>query len=215
MRALTPKRIVDAVYEQLRDGILSGELSPGTRLKVAALADKLGVSRSPIREAVLRLTQERLALEEPRRGAVVASISRDELVRLYELREVLEGLAARLATEHATPQLVQELHAVLLQHETAAAKADTTAFREADVLFHRLIRDATDNPELTRMLDDIQSKVRIAMFTRVSVGREQALADHRAIFKGIESGDPDASERAARAHIVRLRETLQALPQQA
>lgn len=210
MRVLTPKRLVDDVYEQLRDGILSGELRPGTRLRVAALAEKLGVSRSPIREAVQRLTQERLALEEPRRGAVVASISKEELVRLYELREVLEGLAARLATERRTPELIAALQATLAQQEAAIAVPDIAAFREADMLFHQQIRDAADNPELKRWLEEIRSKVRIAMFTRVSIGREQALADHRTLFKAIESGDAQASEQAARAHIVHLRETLQA-----
>jgi DNA-binding GntR family transcriptional regulator len=213
MRAITPKRLVDDVYEQLRDGILSGELSPGTHLRVTALAEKLGVSRSPIREAVQRLTQERLALEEPRRGAVVASISKAELVRLYELREVLEGLAARLATERRSPELLATLKATLMRQEAAVNSADITAFREADMLFHQQIRDASANPELMRALEDIRSKVRIAMFTRVSIGREQALKDHWAIFKGMESGDAAASEQAARAHIVHLKETLQSIQQ--
>lgn len=210
MKALTTRRLVDDVYEQLRERILSGELSPGTRLRIPALAEKLGVSRSPIREAVQRLTQERLALEEPRRGAVVASISKEELVQLYQLREVIEGLAARLATERRTPELIAELHATLLRHEAAFKNSDIGAFREADMLFHQKIREAAANRELTRALEDVQSKVQMAMFTRVNLPRDKALADHWAIFKSIEAGDPEASERVAREHIARLRQTLQA-----
>jgi DNA-binding GntR family transcriptional regulator len=94
-------RIADTVDEKLCNAIFARTLQPGTRLSVPALAAELGVSRSPVREAVLRLTQERLAREEPRRGAVVAHIGPRELTALYEVREVLEGLAARLAVENS------------------------------------------------------------------------------------------------------------------
>jgi DNA-binding GntR family transcriptional regulator len=208
MRVITSKRLVDDVYERLRDGILSGELPPGTPLRVAALAEQLGVSRSPIREAVQRLAAERLALEEPRRGAVVASISLDELIRLYEVREVLEGLSARLAATRKTPQLVERLKTALTEQEDASARVDIPAFRAADLHFHNLIRNAAGNPELQRMLDEIESKIRIAMFTRVGATRDQTLAEHWAIFRSIEEGDPAKSAAAAAAHVERLRQTL-------
>lgn len=210
MREITSKRLVDDVYDRLRDGILSGELQPGTPLRVAALAEQLGVSRSPIREAVQKLASERLALEEPRRGAVVASISLVELIRLYEVREVLEGLSARLATERKPPQLVAQLKDVLMEQEDASRRGDIPAFRAADLNFHRLIRQAADNPELQRMLEDVESKIRIAMFTRVGATQDQTLAEHWAIFRSIEEGDPAKSEAAAASHVARLRQTLRA-----
>ncbi|RBM14761.1 GntR family transcriptional regulator [Prauserella sp. PE36] len=202
-------RVADAVYERLREMIFTGELSPGARLSVPALAESLDVSRSPVRDAVLRLVQERLASEEPRRGAIVASVGLAELVSIYEIREVLEGLAARLAVENAGRKLVRALKEALDEHEAATRTADLAASTEADLRFHRLIREAAGNPEVIRLLDDVQTQVRLAMrTTTVTAGPRQAIDDHRAILTAIESGDAVAAEQAARAHIFRLRSVL-------
>ncbi|PXY29025.1 hypothetical protein BAY59_15410 [Prauserella coralliicola] len=202
-------RVADAVYERLREMIFAGELSPGARLSVPALAESLDVSRSPVRDAVLRLVQERLASEEPRRGAIVASVGLAELVSIYEIREVLEGLAARLAVENAGRKLVRALKEALDEHEAATRTADLAASTEADLRFHRLIREAAGNPEVIRLLDDVQTQVRLAMrTTTVTAGPRQAIDDHRAILTAIESGDAVAAEQAARAHIFRLRSVL-------
>ncbi|PXY36440.1 GntR family transcriptional regulator [Prauserella flavalba] len=202
-------RVADAVYERLREMIFTGELAPGARLSVPALAESLDVSRSPVRDAVLRLVQERLAREEPRRGAVVASVGLAELVSIYEIREVLEGLAARLAVENAGRKLVRALKEALDEHEAAMRTADLAASTEADLRFHRLIREAAGNPEVIRLLDDVQTQVRLAMrTTTVTAGPRQAIDDHRAILTAIESGDAVAAEQAARAHIFRLRSVL-------
>ncbi|MFF5986588.1 GntR family transcriptional regulator [Prauserella flavalba] len=202
-------RVADAVYERLREMIFTGELGPGARLSVPALAESLDVSRSPVRDAVLRLVQERLAREEPRRGAVVASVGLAELVSIYEIREVLEGLAARLAVENAGRKLVRALKEALDEHEAAMRTADLAASTEADLRFHRLIREAAGNPEVIRLLDDVQTQVRLAMrTTTVTAGPRQAIDDHRAILTAIESGDAVAAEQAARAHIFRLRSVL-------
>lgn len=202
-------RVADAVYERLRERIVDGELEPGTKLSVPALAGSLEVSRSPVRDAVLRLVQERLAREEPRRGAVVARVGPAELVAIYEVREVLEGLAARLAVENAGRRLVRALQETLEEHEAAMRTADLAASTEADLRFHRLIREAAGNPEVVRLLDDIQTQVRLAMrTTTVTAGPRQAVDDHRAILTAIESGDAVAAEQAARAHVFRLRGVL-------
>src|SRR5579875_1256952 len=95
--AAATDRIADAVYERIRDAIFTGALPPDARLSVPALADRLGVSRSPVREAVMRLIHDRLAVEEPRRGAVIARIEPADLIHIYEVREALEGLAVSLA----------------------------------------------------------------------------------------------------------------------
>lgn len=202
-------RIADSVYERLREEICSGGLPPGSKLSVPALAEQLEVSRSPVRDAVLRLIQNRLAREEPRRGAVVAEVGARELATLYEVREVLEGLAARLAVESSGRRLVTALRETLDQHENAAEADDLTASAEADVRFHALVRQASENPEVIRLLDDIQTQVRLAMrTTAVTAGPRHAVHDHGAILTAIESGDPAAAEQAARAHIARLRSTL-------
>lgn len=206
MKVSSAERIADAVYQHLREQIFSGELPPGTRLSVPALADELEVSRSPVRDAVLRLTQERLAREEPRRGAVVSRVGPEELATLYQVREVLEGLAARLAVENAGRRLVDRLREVLEEHESAVESADLDRHLETDMRFHALIREAGGNEEVVRLLDDIQTQIRLAMrTTTVTGGPRHALDDHRKILSAIESGDPAAAEEAARAHIARLR----------
>lgn len=206
----TRTRVADAVCERLREMIFTGELPAGARLSVPALAEQLEVSRSPVRDAVLRLVQERLAREEPRRGAVVAHVGAAELAAIYEVREVLEGLAARLAVENAGRRLVRALQEALDDHEAAMRTADLAASTEADLRFHRLIREACGNAEVVRLLDDVQAQVRLAMrTTTVTSGPRQAVDDHRAILTAIEAGDATAAEQAARAHIFRLRTLLQ------
>lgn len=153
-----PNRLVDTVYERLREAILTGEIEPGEKLSVPALAQKLAVSRSPIVAAVQRLTQDGLAVEEPRRGAVVTIISVPELIRLYEIREVLEGLAARLAAERATEENIAGMAAVLERHEAAVNPDDQQTRMLENVNFHRLIRDAAQHPELVKWLEAIQSQ---------------------------------------------------------
>lgn len=204
-------RIGDAVYERLRDAIFTGILPPGSKLSIPALAESLGVSRSPVREAVVRLTQERFAREEPRRGAVVARVDLPELVRLYEVREVLEGLAARLAVLHGSEAFFAELTRTHREHEQAVTAGDTTRHMELDMRFHQLSRSAADNPELLRLLDDIQGRVRLAMLTTtVTSGPSLAVEDHRLILEAIVARDAELAEQRARAHIVRLRQALHA-----
>lgn len=209
MTARTDDRLGDTVYEQLRDEILAGQLAPGSRLSVPALAERLTVSRSPVRDAVLRLTQERLAREEPRRGAVVAEVSLADLAALYEVREVLEGLAARLAVENAGRRFVDQLAQALATHEHLVRDGDIAGHYAADTHFHQLIRQASGNDEVIRVLDGIQGRVRLAMrSTVVTAGPERAVRDHRAILTAIRSGDPAEAEATARAHIARLKREL-------
>jgi DNA-binding GntR family transcriptional regulator len=214
LKRLEPStRIADSVYEALRDAIFSGAVPPGSKLSVPAIADHLGVSRSPVREAVLRLSQEQLAEEEPRRGAVVAHIDADGLASLYEVRAVLEGLATRLAVERGDRGLIPELEDLLAEHKRAVDRGDLAAHREADIRFHRRIRQESRNPDLQNMLDRIETRVRLAMLTTsITSGPRRALEDHEAIIEAIRSGDPGKAEAQARRHVDRLRHSLLAGP---
>jgi DNA-binding GntR family transcriptional regulator len=203
-------RLVDTVYERLRDAILNGEIEPGEKLSVPALALGLDVSRSPVVAAVQRLIQEGLAVEKPRKGAVVTLISVPELIRLYEIREVLEGLAARLAAERVTPEMVEDMGNTLARHEAAIVGEDQAIRQLENVNFHRAIRDAAGHPELARWLEAIQSQVKLAM-RRTGVYMydvELTVREHRAILEAIQRREPDTAERVARVHIRRVREKL-------
>ncbi|GAB3577735.1 GntR family transcriptional regulator [Amycolatopsis endophytica] len=203
------ERITDAVYESLRQAILSGTLPPGTKLSVPNLALRLDVSRSPVREAVVRLTWDRLAVDEPRRGAVVARIDPQDLAELYEVREALEGVATRLAVQRGDSGLVPKLEQLLRQHIQAVGLDDVERHTKLDIQFHTAIRVASGNQHVIRQLDEIQAQVRLAMVTTaVTSGPSYAVEDHQRILEGIKSGDPDRAERAAREHIARLKVAL-------
>nr|WP_052478404.1 GntR family transcriptional regulator [Kibdelosporangium sp. MJ126-NF4]CEL18120.1 Propionate catabolism operon transcriptional regulator of GntR family [predicted] [Kibdelosporangium sp. MJ126-NF4]CTQ90651.1 Propionate catabolism operon transcriptional regulator of GntR family [predicted] [Kibdelosporangium sp. MJ126-NF4] len=209
----TSDRVTDAVYESLRNAIFSGALPPGAKLSVPALAQRLAVSRSPVREAVLRLTRDRLAVEEPRRGVIVSRIEQDDLAELYAAREALEGVATRLAVVRARPGLVADLERVVRQHEQAVALDNVSEHTELDMTFHATIREASGNRHVLRMLEEIQAQVRLAMVTTtVSAGPDKAVADHRRILDAIKTGDADLAETRAREHIARLADALRRPP---
>jgi len=200
----SPVRVGTSVHEFLRAKILTGELAPGSRLAVPSLAKRLGVSRSPVRDAVLQLVREGLAIEEFNRGAVVYLPPRPALVSLYHAREALEGMAARLAAATISNAVLADLDAVLSEHELIDPN-DFHRHIDLDARFHRKIRDAAASPVLIRMLEEIQGQVIVAMrSTNLSGGVHRATADHRAILDALNRHEADAAEAAARAHISRL-----------
>jgi DNA-binding GntR family transcriptional regulator len=204
-------RASEVLYQKLRDQIVSDELKPGARLSVPALAEAYSVSRSPVRDAIIRLVQEGLATETMNRGAVVARIEGEELVSLYEAREALEWAATRLAAQRYTPALRRTLLGLLTEHRQVAEAGDFARHLELDAAFHREIRQAAQSPVLAQMLDGVQGRVRLAMrSTSVRGGMTQAVDDHQAIFEAVCGGDPEAAGEAALAHIRRLKELLRA-----
>lgn len=202
------KRATDEVYEMLRNAILSRRLLPGARLSVPGLAEQLGVSRSPVREAVQKLVQQGLATEEVHRGAVVASFDRASILRLYEFREGLEALAARLACERASGEELDELTAILREHSDALDHSDFRRHMELDKRFHAGIRRATGNEHLESALEKVQDMVTIAMLSADVRWPKHALAEHEAILEALRSRSPEQAAAAATRHIARLRRDL-------
>ncbi|GAA1487999.1 GntR family transcriptional regulator [Brachybacterium sacelli] len=202
--------LVDQAYTVIRDAILSRRLAPGSRLSVPEIARQLDISRSPVREAIARIEYEGLAESVSHRGAVVVEIGLDELVGIYDLREVLEGLAARLATRAADPTLIDDLEQNWQGHHDAVDSGDVERHMELDAAFHRRIREAGGNLRLSDHLRQLQGQIRVAMSTTVARrgGMHAALAEHRALIDAIRGGDPANAETVARDHITRLRESL-------
>ncbi|WP_182111247.1 MULTISPECIES: GntR family transcriptional regulator [unclassified Actinotalea] len=215
MSSLTPlpqvARVADTVYATLRGAILEGGLAPGSRLSVPQLAQQLAVSRSPVREAVQRLVQDGLATEEPHRGAVVAVLDPSELLPLYEVREVLEGLSARLAAERGTPEEIETLREAYDRHAEALAGGASDQHVPLDLAFHAALRAAAHNSELHTSLDRVQGKIAVAMLGGDPANwSHQAIKEHHAILQAVVDRRPDEAEQAARAHIVRIRHDIAA-----
>jgi DNA-binding GntR family transcriptional regulator len=202
--------LTDRAYAEIREAIFAHVLPPGTALSVPELANQLAISRSPVREAVQRLIYDGLAVAVPYKGAAVADLTIDDLVQLFEAREVLEGLAARGATEQLTPSTKAMLEDAVEQHADALKQENLASHIELDMHFHSLIRKAAGNEPLIEILDRLQARVRLAMHSLW--GRDdaprRALEDHKRILAAMLSGDPTAAEAAAKAHIARVRSAL-------
>lgn len=207
LSALAPRSMLaDDVYTSLLQAIFDGRLRAGAHLSVPKLAEMLGVSRTPVREAIQRLAREGLAVAEANKGAVLLEVDTTHLIEVYAVREVLEGLAARSAAESMTDAEVEQLDATLREHQAMLQGDDMSDHVKLDMRFHELVRMGARNSELSVLLDRLQSKIRLAMVsTVVSAGPERAVHDHTAIFSAIADRDPDRAEQLAREHVARLR----------
>jgi len=193
-------------YTLILEAIDSGIYRPGDRLVESELAERLGVSRTPVREALQRLeTQSMLARDG--RSLIVASLDHNQLAELYIVRAELEGLAARLAARHATPEEIHVLRGMV--EEDRAVVDDPQALSRSNRRFHRQIHLASHNRYLVQQLDLVHRSMALLASTSLAAeGRgKAALAEHDAIVKAIEAGDADAAHLALKAHISRAFET--------
>ena len=149
----------DVVFNTLRKAILRGELKPGERLMEIQLANKLGVSRTPIREAIRKLELEGLVLMIPRKGAEVAQITEKNMQDVLEVRKALEELSVQLACERITPEQVEEMKMAAEDFRKVLKSADVTKIAEADVKFHDIIFAATNNQRLITLLNNLREQM--------------------------------------------------------
>lgn len=193
----------DVVFNTLRQAILRGELKPGERLLEIHLANKLGVSRTPIREAIRKLELEGLVLMIPRKGAVVAEITEKSLRDVLEVRRALEELAMKLACEKILDEEIDELKAAAKEFENALKTGDVTVFAEADVKFHDIIYRTTDNQRLIQLLYNLREQMyryRVEYLKRED-SHETLLAEHQYIIETLEKRDANEAVKAVCAHI--------------
>ena len=149
----------DVVFNTLRKAILRGELKPGERLMEIQLANKLGVSRTPIREAIRKLELEGLVLMIPRKGAEVAQITEKNMQDVLEVRKALEELSVQLACERITPEQVEEMKMAAEDFRKVLKSGDVTKIAEADVQFHDIIFAATNNQRLITLLNNLREQM--------------------------------------------------------
>lgn len=192
--------------EALREAILDGELSSGTRLREEELAQEFGVSRTPIREALKQLGSEGLLELSPHQGAIVTRLTVEDILAIYVVREVLEGLSARLAARRATPAQGQALLAVVDRMEVEAENPAQTA--KLNLQFHADMRHIANNHILDSFLSNIETSVRrFGRTTFTYPGRtSKAIDEHRAIVEAIIAGDPEQAEALAIRHMREARQ---------
>ena len=196
------------VREDVRRMILSGELKPGTRLTQQHLARRFGVAQSVVRESLLELQASGLVRSVDNLGIFVSDLDTSSLLHAYHVREVLEGLAARICCERAGRADVRALYE-MADRIDALGQAGRLAERGTlDRAFHHKTILISGNPILSNLTDSYQMLNMVVQLTR---DHDEVLREHRAIVRAIERGDADAAERAARDHVAALRRYIEAL----
>ncbi|MDI5935894.1 GntR family transcriptional regulator [Halomonas kalidii] len=202
---LSPIR--DKVYTYLKDAILRGEYKAGDRLVERVLADKLNISRTPIREALFRLETQRFVRTVPRRGVVVNEITQAEILEVFMILASLESLAARLAAQKVNDGIIAEIDQLVAEIEKALENGDGEDAVELNVKYNELIGRAAGNPKLHEMLTDLKDYVRA--FSNLSAGlpgrTKEALREHRDVLGAIRSGEGDLAESFTRIHLEKSR----------
>lgn len=205
----SPKQLRDWVEEQLRDAILSGKFESGTWLRQQHLADELGVSQMPIREALKELAAQGLVEHVPYRGMRVVDFSPDDVVDLYAHRSFLEGRAARAAAVQIEPQTMAELGRLQEQMEAYMGPEDLDIYRDLNRRFHETIFVASRRPYLIRTLKQMWEAFPTMLWSNFPGVATSSLADrdeadrreHRSIIAALARGDAEEAERCMREHI--------------
>lgn len=197
------KPLREIVFETLRDAIMNQVLKPGERLMEIQLADEMGVSRTPVREAIRKLELEGFIVMVPRRGAYVADISLKDIHEVFEVRACLEGLAARLAAERITPEEMEELERQLVKEAEETETNNLRNIVEIDTSFHDILYKAARNKKLLYFVNNLQEQLhRFRSASLARPGRSKtALEEHREIIEAIAQNDAEEAEKLARIHI--------------
>lgn len=193
----------DVVFKKLRRAILLEELKAGERLTEIRLADKLGVSRTPIREAIRKLELEGLVVMVPRKGAVVAEINEKNLKDVLEVRRVLDVLSAKLACERIDEERKEALAAACQDFVEAIEGGDLREIAQKDVALHNIIIEATGNVTLQQMLDNLAEQMYRYRVKYLKDGKQydRLVEEHRAIYESIVQGDKERAALLAGEHI--------------
>ena len=193
----------DVVFQTLRQAILRGKLQPGERLMEIHLAQQLGVSRTPVREAIRMLEQEGLVIMIPRKGAIVAEITKSDLEDVLEVRAALEELAVKKACRNISQEQLQELKKAAGKFAASLQKEDLMACAQADVAFHEIISAATENRRLIQILNNIREQIYRYRLENLKDKSSHAnlVEEHTAICRALEERSEEKASDAVRVHI--------------
>ncbi|MCL5960397.1 MAG: GntR family transcriptional regulator [Chloroflexi bacterium] len=204
-------RLVDQIADILRQMILGGRLQPGERLVQEKLAEKLNVSRTPLREAYRKLEEEGLLCVTPSGMIEVMKLDLHDALDIYDVREVLDGLAARLAAQRITPDELETLEASLNKMKAMVDNPDIPLWTRANLDFHLTITKASHNQRFVQFIPSIRMSAQM-LFPVLLCRAERitaALREHTSIFDAIKDGDPDVAERCAKTHILSTKVMIQ------
>lgn len=200
----------DMVFDVLMNAIMQGQLSPGERLLEVQLADEMGVSRTPVREAIRRLELEGFVVMVPRKGAYVAGLSVKDVEEVYEIRTVLETLAVRLAAQRMQPADYQQLDELAEKMCATWQEGDVDNWVNLDARFHELLYKFSRNDRLVYMMSNIMeqlSRYRIISLANVEV-RHNSLSEHQELIEALKRRDSEAAAIAASTHIENTKQSL-------
>ena len=200
----------DVVFNTLRQAILKGELKPGERLMEIALAERLGVSRTPIREAMRKLELEGLVVMIPRRGAQVANITEKDLNDVLEVRIALENMAIEKACKRMTDEEMGRLWLAAKEFERTMAEGDLVRLAEADVAFHEIIYQASDNRRLNQVLNNLREQIyryRVE-YLKDEETRNVLVKEHEELTRAIKERDVLRAQEISFEHIENQRKAI-------
>src|SRR3990170_420507 len=210
MKIRVHRPLREEVYDALRRAIVQGELSPGNRVVETELAGRLGISRTPVREALRKLEAEGFLSKGPGSSLLVSAMSPEEVEETFRIRAVLEGLAAHLAAERATPEGIALLEGVLKRSETELDGEAPERLLEWNTRFHDGLNVLSGSAQLQQLLQAIHDKILRYRRITLEVGRARKawLQEHRAILQAIKDRDPARAERLIVEHVLRKKETV-------
>jgi DNA-binding GntR family transcriptional regulator len=195
----------DAAYRMLKDAIVSHELDAGAPVSEEEWARRLGMSRTPVREALNRLEQERLVRRVPNHGVFVADLSLDDFLEICEVRSLLEGNACRVAAAHVHENELAYFEAEFDKLEvTDPTEDDVRRANEIDRAFHMFILEAAGNRQVISIIDHLNDMITRLRFALTPTRYEESLKEHREILAALRAGDGEAAEAAMHAHMDRV-----------
>ncbi len=197
------KPLRELVFESLREAIINGTLKPGERLMEVQLAEDMGVSRTPVREAIRKLELEGFVVMVPRKGAYVAGISLKDIADVFEIRAALEGLAAGLAAERITEDELEELERHLVRVNESTENNDLPALVELDTSFHDILYKASRNDRLVQIINNLREQIQRFRTASLAVpGRmKDTLLEHKEIVEAISERNATQAQFLAQQHV--------------
>lgn len=204
------KPLRDIIYDELKMSILTGKILPGTRLLEVELAERMGVSRTPVREAIRRLEKEGLVNIEPRHGAYAAKVSVEDMIEILEVRELMESMAAQLAAQRITDEQMESLLQTEKEYLKAVKSGDTEEMITLDAKFHKEVVEASHNRTLAQLIGPLQEiALRFRyMYYNDNTRAEKMPGEHEKIIKALSQRNGEAARKAAEKHLRSIKEKI-------